>query len=198
MVFNPRDHYFKKAKKEGYKARSVFKLDEIQQRFNIFNSQSTVLDLGCAPGSWSQWISQKLGNSRGLVVGVDLKPVDLKLPNGVFIMGDIYQMDLSQELLVRGIKINQFDLVMSDMAPQTTGIKLTDQARSYDLCNCALDVAKRWLKSGGNIVIKLFHSEDFKLLKQRMEFEYRKFEVLRPRSTRSESKEIFLIGLSKK
>jgi len=198
MVFNPHDHYFKKAKKEGYKARSVFKLDEIQQKFKIFSPQSTVLDLGCSPGSWSQWVSQKLVGSKGIIVGVDLKPVEVKLPNGVFIVGDIFELDLDQELLNRGIKISQFDLVISDMAPKTTGIKLTDQARSYDLCIAALDVAKKWLKTGGNIVVKLFHSEDFKLLKKRMVLEYKKFEVLKPNSTRSQSKEIFLIGLSKK
>lgn len=198
MTFNPRDHYFKKAKKEGFKARSVFKLDEIQQKFKIFNSQSTVLDLGCAPGSWSQWVSQKLGTSKGLVVGVDLNPVDLSLPNFVFIQGDIYQLDLSQELSRFGITIDKFDLLISDMAPKTTGIRLTDQARSFDLCSFALDVAQARLKAGGNIVIKLFHSDDFKLLKKRMETEYKRFEVLKPQSTRSESKEIFLIGLQKK
>lgn len=198
MTFNPHDHYFKKAKKEGFKARSVFKLDEIQQKFKVFHSQSTILDLGCSPGSWSQWVSQKLGNTKGLVVGVDLKPVDLKLSNAVFIQGDLFELNLTEELLQRGIKLDKFDLVLSDMAPKTTGIKITDQARSFDLCNLALDTAQNWLKPGGNVVIKLFHSEDFKLLKKRMESEYKRFEVLKPQSTRSESKEIFLIGLYKK
>jgi len=198
MTFNPHDYYFKKAKKEGFKARSVFKLDQIQQKFKIFNAQSKVLDLGCSPGSWSQWVSQKLGGDQGIVVGVDLKSVNLRLSNAIFIEGDISQMDLSKELLKRGIQLDRFDLIISDMAPKTTGIKVTDQARSFDLCNLALDIAGRWLKLGGNIVIKLFHSEDFKILKHRIESEYKRFEVFKPHATRSESKEIFLIGLVKK
>jgi 23S rRNA (uridine2552-2'-O)-methyltransferase len=198
MTFNPRDHYFKKAKKEGYKARSVFKLDEIHQKFHLFQSQSLVLDLGCSPGSWSQWISKQMGSQEGLVVGIDLKPVDLKLSNAVFLQGDLFELDLKSLLKERGLSVTQFDLVVSDMAPKTTGIKMTDQARSLALCFLALDVASQWLKPGGHIVVKFFHSEDFKDLKKRMELEYKKCEVLKPQSTRSESKEIFLIGLGKR
>lgn len=195
MAFNPQDHYFKKAKKENYLARSAFKLEEIDQRYKILKGDSSVLDLGCAPGSWSQYLLRKM--KAGKVVGVDLTPVDLKDPRFTFIHGDILLLNFEQIAKELGFEI-PFDLVVSDMAPKTTGIRMTDQARSMELCEMALQLSDRYLKKGGHFVCKFFHSEDFSQLKKQMATKFQRVEALKPDSTRKISKEIFLIGLNKK
>lgn len=195
MTYKVQDRFFKKAKAEGYKARSVYKLEEIQTKFKILKKDSWVLDLGCSPGSWSQWVCKHLTSGGGLL-GVDLTEVDIKHPRALFVQADMRDFQINKELLP-GFP-GQFDLVLSDMAPKTTGIKLTDQAKSYELCEIALDTASQWLKTNGHVVIKFFHSDDFSKLKKRIQKEYQRFEALKPESTRSVSKEIFLIGLNKK
>ncbi len=196
MGFNPRDHYFKKAKAENFAARSVFKLEEIDQRYKILKEGQTVLDLGASPGSWSQYASKKVG-PNGRVLGVDLSPVNVKLPNAVFIQADLRDLNLEQVFQEHGFQ-PPFNLVLSDMAPKTTGIRMTDQARSMELCELALDIARRFLKPGGHFVCKLFHSDDFGKLRDEIKKSFEKFEAVKPDSTRKISKEIFLIGLRKK
>ena len=196
MSYNPKDHFFKKAKKENFAARSVFKLEEIDQRFKLFREGQTVLDLGASPGSWSQYSSRKVGE-KGRILGVDLNPVTVKLPNAVFIQADLRDLTLEEIFKEHGF-VPPFDLVLSDMAPKTTGIRMTDQARSYDLCELALNVAKRFLKPQGHFVCKLFHSDDFTKLRDEIKKNFDKFEAVRPDSTRRISKEIFLVGLGKK
>lgn len=196
MNFNPRDHYFKKAKKENFAARSVFKLEEIDQRFRLLREGQTVLDLGASPGSWSQYAAKKVG-AGGRVLGVDLSPVNVKLSNATFIQADLRDLQLEQVFEDQGFH-PPFDLVLSDMAPKTTGIRLTDQARSMELCELALDVARRFLKPGGHFVCKLFHSDDFAKLRDDIKKTFEKFEAVKPESTRKISKEIFLVGLRKK
>lgn len=196
MAFNPRDHYFRKAKEQNFAARSVFKLEEIDQKFKIFRSGQNVLDLGASPGSWSQYASKKVG-AKGRVLGVDLSPVTVKLDNAVFIQADLRDLNLGEVFEQHGFQ-PPFDLVLSDMAPKTTGIRMTDQARSMELCELALDVARRFLKPNGHFVCKLFHSDDFNKLRDEMKKTFQKFEAIRPDSTRKISKEIFLVGLSKK
>jgi 23S rRNA (uridine2552-2'-O)-methyltransferase len=196
MAFNPRDHYFKKAKAENFAARSVFKLEEIDQRYRILKEGQTVLDLGASPGSWSQYASKKVG-TNGRVLGVDLSPVTVKLPNAIFIQADLRDLNLEQVFQEHGFQ-PPFDLVISDMAPKTTGIRMTDQARSMELCELALDISRRFLKPGGNFVCKLFHSDDFVKLRDDIKRNFEKFEAVKPHSTRTISKEIFLIGLRKK
>jgi 23S rRNA (uridine2552-2'-O)-methyltransferase len=196
MAYNKRDHYYHKAKEENFAARSIYKLEEIDQKFRIIKSGMKVLDLGAAPGSWSQYLSQKVGD-QGRVLGVDLIQVELTLSNAVFIHADLRDLNLDQVFRDHGF-VPVFDGVFSDRAPKTTGIRITDQARSMELCKLALNVADRFLRPGGNFVCKFFHSDDFQELKKLMEARYGRVEVLRPKSTRKESKEIFLIGISKK
>jgi 23S rRNA (uridine2552-2'-O)-methyltransferase len=196
MSYNPRDHYFRKAKEQNFAARSVFKLEEIDQKFKILRSGQTVLDLGASPGSWSQYCSQKVGE-RGRILGVDLSPVTVKLKNAVFIQADLRDLDLEQIFLEHGFE-PQFDLVISDMAPKTTGIRFTDQARSMELCELALEMAERFLKPGGTFICKLFHSDEFSTLRDLIKKRYERFEAVKPDSTRKISKEIFLVGLKKK
>jgi 23S rRNA (uridine2552-2'-O)-methyltransferase len=196
MAYNKRDHYYHKAKEDNFAARSIYKLEEIDQKFKIIKSGMKVLDLGAAPGSWSQYLSQKVGEN-GKVLGVDLIEIGLSLTNAVFIHADLRDLNLDKIFLENGFD-PYFDGVFSDMAPKTTGIRVTDQARSMELCELALNVADRFLKPGGNFVCKFFHSEDFEELRKQIQTRFGRTEVLRPKSTRKESKEIFLIGISKK
>lgn len=196
MTYNPRDHYFKKAKEQNFAARSVFKLEEIDQKLKIISPNQKILDLGASPGSWSQYCSKKIGQ-QGRILGVDLSPVEVKLPNAKFIQADL--RDLNLEEIFKEYGFNEpFDVVLSDMAPKTTGIRITDQARSYELCELALNIARKFLRKDGHFVCKLFHSDDFSKLRDEIKKDFQRFEAIKPDSTRKISKEIFLIGLKKK
>ncbi len=182
-----------KAKQEGFAARSVYKLQELDQKFRILKKGQTVLDLGASPGSWSQYASQKVGK-EGRVLGVDLNPVSVRLDNAVFIVADLRGLNLEEVFREHGFE-PPFDVVMSDMAPKTTGIKSVDQARSLELCELALDTAKKYLKPGGTFICKFFHSGEFGQLRNAIKKEFERVDALKPESTRSISKEIFLVGL---
>lgn len=192
MGYNQKDYYFKKAKSENYAARSIFKLEEIDARFKIIKGGQKILDLGAAPGSWSQYCAKKVG-PQGRVLGIDLQKVGLTLPNALFIEADLRGLDLAKTVRDSGIE-PPFDVVLSDMAPKTTGIRVTDQARSLELCELALEVAEKFLKPKGGFVCKLFHSDEFEDFREKLRARFARVEVLRPKSTRKESKEIFLIG----
>lgn len=196
MGYNPQDKYFKKAKQEGFAARSVYKLQEIDQRFKVFKSGMKILDLGAAPGSWSQYASKKIGEN-GRVLGVDLTPISITLPNAVFIAADLYDLTLDSVFKEKGFE-PRFDVVMSDMAPKTIGIKSVDQDRSFALCELALDVSHRFLRPGGTFICKFFHSGDFGKLRDMIRKDFEKVEAVKPDSTRSISKEIFLVGLRRR
>lgn len=195
MNYNPKDHYFKKAKDQNFAARSVFKLEEIDQKLKIIHSHNKILDLGASPGSWSQYCSKKIG-PQGRILGVDLTEIQIKLPNAQFIQADLRDLNLEQVFQEHGYH-DPFDVVLSDMAPKTTGIRLTDQARSFELCELALNVARQFLKKDGHFVCKLFHSDDFTILKNQIKKEFSRFEAVKPDSTRKISKEIFLVGIKK-
>jgi len=196
MSYNPQDHYFKKAKAEDFVARSVYKLQEIHSKYKIFKKGDYVLDLGAAPGSWSQYAAS-IVDKTGLVIGIDITPISMDIPNAEFIKGDIYDLDL--EIYFEKLDLEKpFAAVISDMAPKTTGIKITDQARSFDLCAQALIIAKKFLGPKGNFVCKLFESEQSIEFRNRMRNTFEKVHILRPASTRKQSTEVFFIGLSLK
>lgn len=193
MVYNPKDYYFKKAKTKNYAARSIFKLEEMDQKFKILKPGHQVLDLGAAPGSWSQYCSERIG-PKGLVVGIDLQPIYLSLSNALFITANIQECFNSEFLKKEPIQ-KGFDIVLSDMAPKTSGIHLADQAKSIQLCELALQISIKTLKSHGHFICKLFHSEEFIPFRQKLSCIFKKVAVLRPKSTRKGSKEIFFIAL---
>ncbi len=196
MSYNPKDHFFKKAKEEDYLARSIYKLQEIDQKHKIIGKQDVIIDLGASPGSWSQYCLRKLGD-RGRVIGIDLTEISvIKDPRYVFYHDDIFKIDWVAELFK--LNVDKVDVVLSDMAPKTTGIKLTDQMRSLELCEMALKFADQHLKSGGHFVCKLFHSDNFKEFQNTMKKQFKKVDVVKPESTRKISKEIFLVGLSQR
>jgi 23S rRNA (uridine2552-2'-O)-methyltransferase len=193
MAYNPKDYYFHQAKKQNYAARSVFKLEEIDQRFRILRSGQKILDLGAAPGSWSQYAAERVGKT-GRVLGIDLQQIRLTLPNAVFITADMRQANLPEIMAANGIA-PPFDAVLSDMAPKTTGIRVTDQVRSTELCELALATAEKYLRPGGAFVCKMFHSEDFESFRDKLRARFARVEILRPKSTRQGSKEVFFIAL---
>jgi 23S rRNA (uridine2552-2'-O)-methyltransferase len=149
------DFYSQKAKKEGYPARSVYKLQEIQDKFQLFKKAKKVLDVGCSPGSWSLWVLRK---HPGLVslMGVDLKAVTLKPhPKGRFLVGDVFSPDIQIQLNSAG----PFDVIISDAAPNTTGNRTVDAGRSFSLCWEIIDLGQKLLAPGGNFAIKVFQGE---------------------------------------
>lgn len=195
MAYNPKDYYFQKAKKENYAARSIFKLEEIDGRFKILRNGDKVLDLGAAPGSWSQYCSKKVGPS-GKILGIDLQRIQLTLPNAKFVQADL--RDLHLESVMKSLGFTPpFDVVLSDMAPKTTGIRITDQVRSFELSELALNLAAKFLKPNGNFVCKLFHGQEFEEYRSLVSKKFKRVEILRPKSTRKESKEIFFMGLGR-
>jgi|GEM_PF-29430 len=187
------DHYTRKAKAEGFAARSVFKLDEINQKHRVFKSGQTVLDLGCAPGSWLQYIARKVG-PRGRVVGIDRTEVHLEAAHITTIQGDIYATP-AQAFFEAGR--GRFDVITSDMAPDTCGNRFADHVRSVELCLRALNLTGRLLKKGGHFVCKVFEGEDVSTLVDAMKVAFGRVKRVKPRSTRAESVEFFLVGLGK-
>ncbi len=188
------DHYTRRAKKENYPARSVYKLDEIQNKHRIIGKGDRILDLGCAPGSWLKFAAEQTGPG-GRVVGVDLKPVTEQLPGNVTtIVGDIYEVAQNPEEALG----SRFAVVLSDMAPQTTGHKFSDAVRSFELCRTALAMADALLKPGGHFVCKIFQGEDFKAFCDDVKMRFDRMQIFKPQSSRKASREIFIIGLGKK
>jgi 23S rRNA (uridine2552-2'-O)-methyltransferase len=179
----------RQAKQAGYPARSVFKLQEIDRRVQLFRSGQRVLDLGAAPGSWSLYASQRIGES-GRVLAVDLSPIPQQFgPNVKVLQADV--LSLPETALS---ELGPYDVVLSDMAPSTSGSKIRDQSLSYELCMAALRIALSYGKPGSSFVGKLFMSEDFGAARAALAARYRDVKVIRPESTRQQSSEVFLVG----
>lgn len=183
----------RQAKAQGYPARSVFKLEEIDRRLNLFRGVRTVVDLGAAPGSWSLYASTKVG-PNGRVLAIDLKEiVQAFSPNVEVVQGDA--LSLTSEVLA---KFAPYDLVLSDMAPNTSGNKVADQLQSAELFLRAVEVGKAFGRVGGNFVGKLFMSGEFEAARKTLALAYGQVRVLRPEGTRKQSTELFLVGLGLK
>jgi len=181
------------AKAQGYPARSVFKLEEIDRRVKLLRPGQRVLDLGAAPGSWSMYAAKKIG-AKGALLAVDLSEITTALgPNVTVVRGDA--LSLSNEDLAR---FAPYDVVLSDMAPSTTGSKEADQWRSYELLDRAMDVAAALGAPKSSFVGKLFMSEEFVKAREKLRSLYEEARVIRPEGTRSNSSEVFLVGLGRK
>jgi 23S rRNA (uridine2552-2'-O)-methyltransferase len=191
------DFYARKAKKEEFAARSVYKLEEIQQKYRIISRGDKVLDLGCAPGSWLQYAAGQVGKN-GRVLGIDLTEVSIALPDHVRVVcGDVFDLADHKENMAQTIG-RGYNVVLSDMAPSTTGHKETDSARSYQLCRVALDIASAALSAGGSFVCKIFQGGDFEEFVRSVRLKFDKTKIFKPQSCRKESKEIYIIGTGKK
>ncbi len=195
-----RDHYFKRAKQENYPARSVYKLQEIDKRYRVLAPGARVLDLGAAPGSWTLFASKKVG-AKGRVLAVDIQDIaaaqgerEAPFPENVTLLqADVLEREphLVQALEQHG----PFAVVISDMAPKTTGIKFTDQARSIELAEMALSLAEEWLAPQGHFVVKVFMGPDVNAYVAKLRTLFRSVKTFKPQSSRSESKETFCIGM---
>ncbi len=191
--YRPKDHYFQKAKAEGFRARSAFKLEELAKRFHLLRQGARVLDLGAAPGGFLQVIAQAVGPS-GLAVGIDVVPLrpfpeawvktavlDVLAPDALAVL----------EQLVPGA----FDAVLSDLAPKTSGIRSSDEARSLRLAERALEVSRTRGKVGSTFLVKLFMGGDFEAFRAELRRHFQEVKVVRPEATRSASVEVYLVGL---
>lgn len=190
--FKVKDHYFDKAKRENYLARSIYKLEEIDQKYKVLKPGNLVVDFGYYPGSWIQYTSKVIGD-EGRVVGIDIQEVNKKLSGvknvrvyqkDIFNIADLSQLDVS----------DQFDVVLSDMAHSTTGIQSLDQIRSLNLVESVIDLLPKFLRPGGNFVIKVFDSQMAQNYLKEQKNRFNEFHYLKPKSTRSVSKEFFVIG----
>ena len=184
-----RDRFHQKAKREGFLARAVYKLGEIDDKHAILDAGARVLDLGCAPGSWLQYARQRLGDSAKLV-GLDRAPLDRPPAGARILVGDVLTIDVAQLLG----ELPAFDVVLSDMAPDTTGVRHVDQSRSEALFERALEIARTTLTPGGNFVGKLFMGPDFKKLCDDVRATFTAAKMQKPDSSRQQSIEHYVIG----
>ena len=190
--FKVKDHYYNKAKQENFLARSIYKLEEIDEKYKILKPGMKVVDFGYYPGSWIQYTSSAIGE-QGTVVGIDIQPVNKKvshLKNVRVYQKDIFDINDLSHLGVDSL----FDAVLSDMAPSTTGIKSLDQDRSLNLVESVFELLPRFLNKGGNFVIKVFDSQHAQNYLKEQKNLFNEFHYLKPKSTRSVSKEFFVIG----
>jgi len=188
------DRFFRKAKADGYRARSAYKLLQIQERFHLIRRGDVVLDLGAAPGSWSQ-VAAELVGSQGRVVAVDLQEME-PIPGVVMLQGDMTDL-MVQDRMIEAVG-GQADVVLSDAAPSTTGIKLRDHVLSMELIRAALAVAEQILRPGGNFVAKAFPGEDFPGVVHDVKMAFRHVKVAKPDASRKESWERFIVARNRK
>jgi 23S rRNA (uridine2552-2'-O)-methyltransferase len=185
------DHWVQEAQRLGYRSRAAFKLLELADKDKLLRPGMTVVDLGAAPGSWSQVLRQRLGPSAR-IVAVDLLPMD-PVAGVRFIQGDF-----GDEVVLAAVEANlsgrKADLVLSDLSPNISGVEAADQARTVHLCELALDFAERSLQPGGDLVVKAFQGEGFTEFQRLMQRHFDKVYVRKPKASRDRSREVFLVG----
>lgn len=186
------DFYLKQAHKENYRSRAVYKLKEIIEKYNILRKNFKVLDLGCAPGSWCQYIRQNL-NEKGLIVGVDIQNVE-PIDGVIIINGDFTDAKIQEQVL--SMAIEGYDLILSDMAPNTTGIRDADSYRSFELVNLVLDLCPKLLKRGGSLIAKVFEGAEYKLLQNKAKTMFEFVKTSTPAASLSRSREVYLVAIN--
>ncbi|MGI9237373.1 MAG: 23S rRNA (uridine(2552)-2'-O)-methyltransferase RlmE [Woeseiaceae bacterium] len=186
-----RDPYVQQAKKEGWRSRAVYKLEQIDQKERLIRPDMVCVDLGSAPGSWSQYVTQKL-KGRARIIAIDLLAMDA-LPDVEFLQGDFQDVAVFERLL-NVIGEAGVDLVMSDMAPNISGTKAIDQPRSMYLVELALDMARRVLKPGGSFVCKVFQGEGFDALVADARRSFERVRAMKPKASRAGSREVYLVA----
>jgi 23S rRNA (uridine2552-2'-O)-methyltransferase len=185
------DHWVQEAQRLGYRSRAAFKLLELAEKDKLFRPGMAAVDLGAAPGSWCQVLRERLGPSAR-IVAVDLLPVD-PIAGVTFIQGDFHD-EATLRALAAALDGRRVDLVLSDLAPNISGIESTDQARSVHLGELALEFAAEWLQPGGDLVVKTFQGEGFAELRRSFQPRFDKVYVRKPKASRDRSREVFLVG----
>jgi 23S rRNA (uridine2552-2'-O)-methyltransferase len=187
------DRFYRQAKRASFAARSVFKLEELDRRYRLFRPGNRVLDLGCRPGSWLQYAQPRVGDS-GALVGLDRSPLDIIVPRARIVVGDVFAVTASELL----DDLSGFDVVLSDMAPDTTGVRSVDQARSEALFERALAIAEETLVPGGHFVAKLFQGPEWQRLVGLVRARFTAAKTVKPESSRKESIEQYVVGLGRR
>lgn len=188
------DHYTRRAREERWLARSVYKLEEIDRKVRLIRAGDRVLDLGCYPGSWSQYSVVKVG-PKGEVVGVDLQePDQFSSPRFRFIAADVLSLDVAWLREQVGTR----ELVISDLAPATSGISVTDTSRSIELARRALEVALAVLKKGGHFLCKVFEGPEVKVFRAELAGHFARVQTHRPSAVRKASREIYLLAMNRR
>ncbi|MCP4599924.1 MAG: RlmE family RNA methyltransferase [Proteobacteria bacterium] len=191
-----RDHFAERARRENYPARSIYKLEEIDRRVRLIRRGDKILDLGAAPGSWTLYAAEKIG-PNGVVVAIDQTPITTGMPSNVIaIEADVLEYEAAKLRELGGE--SDFDAVISDMAPSTTGHRFVDQSRSFTLFSRAVEIAAAVVRPGGRFTGKIFHGEDFDTARNQVRELFTTTRVMKPSSVRSESYEIYIIGLNKR
>ncbi len=190
--YDPKDFYYRKAKQEGLRARSAYKIDEILRRHRLLAKGQAVLDLGAAPGGFLQILADAVGEG-GVAVGVDLEPIR-KLGKPWIKTAELDLLAPGALDRIRALHPGPYALVTSDMAPKTIGVKITDEARSLELCRMALGTAEALLGRGGAFVCKVFMGGDFPIFKKELASRFEKVHVVRPQATREHSFECYVVG----
>lgn len=185
------DEYVKRAQKDGYRSRAAYKLLELQEKDRLIKPGQVVVDLGAAPGGWCQ-VAAKLVGGKGAVFALDLLEMDA-LAGVDFLQGDFREEAVMKQLLER-LDGRPVDLVISDMAPNTSGVMAVDQPRSMYLCELALDFARQVLQPGGSFVTKVFHGEGFDDYVRDVRTSFRKVVTRKPKSSRAKSREVYLVA----
>lgn len=189
------DGWVHKAQQDGYRARSAYKLLEINEKDSIFSPGDLVVDLGSAPGSWSQAVARST-NGKSPVLAMDILPME-PIEGVHFIQGD-FTVDDTLRQMEEWLAGRLVDAVICDMAPNMSGLAVTDQARSYYLCELALDFCKDHLKTGGDFLVKVFQGEGFDEYRKEMAEVFAKVQARKPKASRDRSSEVYLLGKNKK
>ncbi len=187
----PNDKWSQRAAKEGYLARSVYKLMEIDARYELIRPGLRVLDIGAAPGSWLQYTSDKLG-PEGRVLGLDLKPITFSAPNVVTKVVDVLD-DAAVAAAIAGMSWQKLDLVLSDIAPNTSGIKDVDQWRSIELNRRIAAIAHKYLRGKGSVVMKVFRGKDFDAFTHELKTMFNRLKVMSAVASRDRSREVYVV-----
>jgi 23S rRNA (uridine2552-2'-O)-methyltransferase len=188
------DSFRRQARAEGFVSRAVYKLKAIDEKYRLFRRGQRVLDLGCSPGSWLQYIAGRIG-PEGLALGVDLEAPQLPLAHPLyFVPGDVLSLDFG----AIQTKSPYFNVIVSDLAPKTSGVKGVDQQRSLDLAQRAWEAARELLAPGGHFLVKIFEGPDTGGLATQLKKAFRQLHRIKPAGSRQASKEYYLLGLSKR
>ena len=185
------DPYVKQAQKDGYRSRASYKLLEVQEKYKLIRPGMSVVDLGAAPGGWSQVTSRLIGG-QGRLIASDILEMD-SIPDVTFIQGDFTQDEVLAQIL-EAVGNSQVDLVISDMAPNMSGTPEVDMPKAMFLCELALDLATRILKTGGNFVIKVFQGEGFDAYVKDARRKFDKVQMIKPDSSRGSSREQYMLA----
>lgn len=185
------DPYVKKAQIEGYRSRAVYKLKEIDEKEHLIKPGLTVVDLGAAPGGWTQYVAEKM-QGKGKIIALDILPMDA-LPDVTLIQGDFREDEVLQQL-INLVPERSIDLLLSDMAPNMSGSSAIDIPRAMYLVELAFDFANKMLKPGGSMLIKVFHGSGFDELIKQIRLSFDKVVIRKPQASRSRSKETYLLA----